>query len=86
MQRQLSTKAQAFITAVIALFIFSILLWDHFHGGVQSHHILDQEELPAISNWWGGLLLPVLSWILLGRIEKRLSKKAASQSPSKGKY
>lgn len=86
MQRQLSTKAQAFITAVITLFIFSILLWDHIHGGVQSHHILDQEELPAISNWWGGLLLPVLSWILLGRIEKRLSKKAASQSPSKGKY
>lgn len=45
------------------------MLWDHFHGGVPRHHILADKNLPAISNWWGGLLLPILTWFLLYRIQ-----------------
>ena len=62
------------ITGIITLAILSLLIWQHFHGGVPAHHLLQKKELPAISNWWGALLLPVLTWILLGRIEKQLQK------------
>lgn len=29
-------------------------------GGVASHHLLADPELPSVSNWWGLLTLPVL--------------------------
>lgn len=66
------------ITGIITVAILSLLIWQYFHGGVPAHHILDKKNLPAISNWWGALLLPVLTWFLLGRIEKRLQKQGAT--------
>ncbi|MFV8355740.1 hypothetical protein ACNQGB_06110 [Flavobacterium sp. XS1P32] len=75
MQRQNLTKIKALIVGVVTFLIFSFLFWEHFHGGVTSHHILDQQDLPSISNWWSGILLPTLTWFLLCRIEKRLDKK-----------
>ncbi|MER2996654.1 hypothetical protein [Pontibacter populi] len=71
---QNGTKIKALITGTVTVFILCLLFWEHFHGGVASHHILQQQNLPAISNWWSGLLLPVLTWFLIGRTEKRLSK------------
>ena len=61
------TKATMAITAVMTL----LLGWQHLHGGVPSHHVLADPGLPVISNWWGLLTLPVLTWFLLGRIERR---------------
>ncbi|MBC3540319.1 hypothetical protein ACFSC6_02825 [Rufibacter sediminis] len=83
MLRPSSTKRKVLLTGIITLFVFSFLLWDHVHGGVPSHHILNQKELPAISNWWNVLFLPILSWMLLGRIEKRLAKQAQSSRTPK---
>ncbi len=74
MQQPSFTKTRVLITGISTFFIFSMLLWEHLHGGVPSHHILHQKELPAISNWWGGLLLPFLTWILVGRVDKRINK------------
>jgi hypothetical protein len=71
------------ITVFISILILGLLLWTHFHGGVPSHHILDQKDLPAISNWWGGILLPVLTWFLLGRIKNRIEKQKKPDSQSK---
>lgn len=79
MQGQELTKIKAFIVGVVTLLIFSFLFWEHFHGGVTSHHILHQQDLPSISNWWSGLLLPVLTWFLLSKIEKRLDKKKSEK-------
>lgn len=70
----LTVKSKSLLTILSTLFIFGILLWEHFHGGVVSHHILHQEELPSISNWWAGLFIPVFTWILLGRVEMRINK------------
>jgi hypothetical protein len=75
MQRQKSIKIKGFIVGIVTFLIFGFLFWEHFHGGVTSHHILHQQDLPSISNWWSGLLLPILTWFLLSRIEKRLDKK-----------
>ena len=74
MQRQNLTKIKAFIVGVVTFLIFTFLFWEHFHGGVTSHHILDQQDLPSISNWWSGILLPTLTWFLLSRIEKRINE------------
>ena len=68
------TKIKACIVGIVTFLIFSFLFWEHFHGGVTSHHLLHQQDLPSISNWWSGLLLPILTWFLLSRIEKRLDK------------
>lgn len=66
-----SFMTRIFLTSTVTIMILGLLFWQYFHSGVPSHHILQQKDLPEISNWWGGLLLPVLTWILLGRIEKR---------------
>jgi len=68
-------RLRLFFSSIISILIFGLLLWNYFHGGVPSHHILDQKDLPAISNWWSGILLPILTWILLGRIITRIEKK-----------
>jgi hypothetical protein len=47
------------------------LAWEYTHGGFQSHHILRRKDLPKLQNWWGGIMLPVLTWFLLNRIQKR---------------
>ncbi len=64
------------LVGLVTALIFTFLLWEHFHGGVTSHHILHSKDLPAISNWWSGLLLPTLTWFLLSRVEKRLDQNA----------
>lgn len=60
-------------TAAVTVLVWSLLTWQHLEGGVPSHHLLARADLPAISNWWGALLLPALTWALLGRILGRVS-------------
>jgi hypothetical protein len=55
-------------TALAFLAELAHLTWEHFHGGIISHHILNRADLPSISNAWGLLLLPALTWFLIGRI------------------
>jgi hypothetical protein len=76
-------KLRLIITAIISILILGLLLWDYFHDGVPSHHILDQKNLPAISNWWSGILLPILTWILLGKIKSRIEKQPKIDSQYK---
>jgi hypothetical protein len=60
------------------VFIWALLLWDYFHGGVPSHHLLQNKDLPSFSNWWGGILLPLLTWFLLYRAQVRIEKESTS--------
>ncbi len=62
-------------TLLVVLCIWSLLIWQHFHGGVPSHHLLYRSDLPSVSNWWGGILLPFLTWFLVGRINMRKDTK-----------
>ena len=77
LQSQKSAKIKAFIVGIVTILIFGFLFWEHFNGGVTSHHLLHQEDLPSISNWWSGLLLPILTWFLLSRMEKRFDKQSS---------
>jgi hypothetical protein len=69
-------------TGIVTLAIWSLLLWNYFHGGVPSHHILARRDLPEISNWWGAVVLPLLTWFLLTRIQKRVVSAKDEQAPA----
>jgi hypothetical protein len=75
-------KVRLLFTAVVTLAIWALLGYGHFHGGVPSHHILADKDLPSFSNWWGALLLPVLTWVLLYRIEKRVFPEEEATPPA----
>jgi hypothetical protein len=65
-------------TGFATIAIGALLAWNHFNGGVPSHHMLADESLPLISNWWGGVLIPILTWFLMGRIQKRIIRSGNS--------
>ncbi|MBC7759672.1 MAG: hypothetical protein H7069_12500 [Phormidesmis sp. FL-bin-119] len=68
----MSLKIRIYFTGIVALGIWTLLLWDYFHGGVPTHHLAANGDLPGISNWWGALLLPLLTGYLLYRIQIRI--------------
>ena len=83
MNEKMFSSLRFYGTGIITFAIWSLLLWNYFHGGVPSHHILAREDLPEFSNWWGGIALPLLTWFLLTRIQKRvLSGKDKELPPS----
>lgn len=65
------------LTAAALAFELAHLAWEHLHGGVVSHHLLANPDLPAISNWWGLLTIPALTYFLAGRIEQRMANGVA---------
>ena len=86
MNEQQLPRSRLYLTGLVMLAELAHLTWEHFNGGVHSHHILNRSDMPAISNWWGALLLPVLTWFLTGRIQKRIvlhssGKETASKLP-----
>jgi hypothetical protein len=64
-------RTRIILTLAVAVYEAVHLGWEYRHGGVVSHHILQRPDLPAISNWWGLILLPVLAWCLIGRMQAR---------------
>jgi hypothetical protein len=60
-----------YFLAFVTLGSWALLLWDFTHQGVPSHHLLANKEYPAISNWWGGLTVPLLAALLVYRIQSR---------------
>ena len=39
-----------------------------------------RKDLPAVSNWWGAIVLPLLTWFLLYRIQKRIQLNNAEKT------
>lgn len=69
---KLSVRLRIIITTIVTLLVFGHLLWDYFHGGIPTHYLLHDKDLPGIPNWWGALVLPFFTWFLLYRIHKRI--------------
>jgi hypothetical protein len=65
-----------YVLGLVVLAELAHLLWEYFNGGVVAHHLLNRSDLPAISNWWGMLVLPVLTWFLTGRSQARIRLQA----------
>ncbi len=64
-------RIRLIFTGLVILAELLHLTWEATHGGVASHHLLNRADLPAISNWWGALLLPLLAWFLFGHVIRR---------------
>src|SRR4051794_32416372 len=76
MSTQQMRRIRIMLTGLVMLAELLHLAWEYTHGGVHSHHILNRPDLPAISNGWGALLLPLLSWFLFGHILRRVLSSA----------
>ena len=74
-------RSRTLSTLFAVLLIAAQLAWDHTHGGIPSHHFLQRADMPALSNGWGLLLLPVLTWLLVGRMQRR---RAADPARARG--
>jgi hypothetical protein len=74
MNKKTFLRARLYVTAVVSISIWSLLAWNHYHGGVPSHSILARTDMPSISNWWGAILLPLLTWFLSYRVQNRLAR------------
>ncbi len=59
--------------ATLTLAYWALLAWQHLHDGVPAHSFAARDDMPAISNWWGALTIPVFSWALTGLIQGSLS-------------
>ena len=60
------------LLAVIALFAEAVHLgWEALHGGIVSHHPLQNSALPGLSNAWGLLVLPGLAAWAADRLPQR---------------
>ncbi|OOG77501.1 hypothetical protein [Algoriphagus sp. A40] len=82
MSEKVFFRTRLYFTGFATLAIAALLTWNYFNGGVPSHHVLADESLPLISNWWGALLIPSLTWFLTYRIQKRVYHKR-NHEPSK---
>jgi hypothetical protein len=74
MQTRFSALPRLILTAIALLGELIHLGWEYSHGGVVAHHFLARADMPSVSNWWGVLLIPALTWFLLGRIGQRLAR------------
>ena len=86
MNQKLTLKTRVIFTVIVTILIWVNLVWDYFHGGVPTHHILQREDLPGMSNWWGGIVLPLITWFLLYLIQKRMNEDEKSNINSNSNH
>jgi len=78
MNEQQAKRIRIYLTVAVLLAEIGHLAWEHFHGGIASHHFLNRADMPAVSNGWGLLLLPAISWFLGGIALRRSIATAAA--------
>lgn len=69
---KLTKRNRIIITLIITLLVWGHILWDYFNGGIPTHYLLHDDNLPGIPNWLGGIILPFFTWVVLHRIHKRV--------------
>ncbi|WP_105169603.1 hypothetical protein [Pseudoalteromonas sp. T1lg23B] len=65
-------KHQYWLVIMVTAFAALTLAWEHFNGGVLSHHLLHNPSYPSISNYWSMLILPSLAWFTAHTVIKRI--------------
>ncbi len=80
MHNQRNDRFRLYVTALAVLAALVHLSWEYFHGGVNSHHLLNRADLFAVSNWWEVILLPALGWFFSGSALQRLDDRPHSRA------
>ncbi|PRX54331.1 hypothetical protein [Flagellimonas meridianipacifica] len=75
-----SKNHRILITLVVTALALTHILWDHFNGGIPTHYLLHDKNLPGIPNWLGALALPFFTWFLLYRIAKRVNSSDSKEN------
>ena len=65
---------------ITTLFVAAHIAYEYLTGEVTTHHLLADENLPGISNWWGLLSIPLLTIITI-TITQKLHQKKYFQIP-----
>ena len=74
MKINLTSKNRLLFTIMVSIIMWAFLAWDYFHGGVPTHYLLHDKNLPGFSNWWGAITIPLVTWGLLYLIYLRTVK------------
>lgn len=69
MNEDSSASRKTFTLAVVG-FALAHLSIELLTGGVRVHYPLQNDDLPALSNWWGLVLLPALAWFSYTHMDK----------------
>ena len=77
----LNSKTKITITAIVLVFVSGLLLLEHLQGGVGSHYLFASKDMPKMSNWWGLLIVPSMTWILLSLMQKNHKGPDGEQRP-----
>lgn len=72
-------RSRALFTLLVAALALAHLAWQWANGGIASHHLLADPDLPAVSNGWGIVALPALTWLLSGRFLRRATSSMAAR-------
>lgn len=72
MKAKLDQNGRLLITVIVTLLVWGHIAWDYFHGGIPTHFLFQDENMPGIPNWLGGIVLPFFTYFLLYRIHKRI--------------
>lgn len=78
---QANSRLPALIVAVTLAYAILHLAYEHITVGVQSHHLLNNPEFPAISNWLGLVTLPFVGFLLAVRVRTILRAPASHRVP-----
>ncbi|MTI40790.1 hypothetical protein [Fulvivirga lutimaris] len=67
----LNSNLKLKLTAVVLLYVIGFILFEFFNGGVSSHYILHDKDMPSISNWWSLLSMPLATWVVLALMSRK---------------
>lgn len=65
------------LPAAALAFAIAHLAFEHFNGGVKTHHLLASGDFPGFSNWLGLAILPLLGMAVFLRV-RRLQQESAT--------
>ena len=72
--------------ALVVLLVATHIAWDYYNGGVPTHYLLHNKDLPGFSNWWGLLTIPLSTIISIYVIQGNYKKNPTPNELSKITY
>lgn len=60
----------------------ALIVWEYFNGGVATHYPGADSGNVGLSNWWGLLTIPALTWASLTLVQRRAVNKDEKQETS----
>ncbi len=75
---------KVYFICLTALITALHILSEYLQGGVVTHYPLADASNPPISNWWGLITLPVLSWLVLEAKQRTSVHRPKSNPPVAG--